>query len=91
MISFSMTDEQRMLQETAHKFAEQEIRPKAEHHDRTGELPREILLPRQLRSGGELARDDQLLDLGDRLIGQRCCHALFPAGAVVGLSTFAKR
>ncbi|NQU08402.1 MAG: acyl-CoA dehydrogenase family protein [Candidatus Abyssubacteria bacterium] len=43
MISFSLTDEQRMLQETAHKFSEQEIRPKAEHHDRTGEFPREIL------------------------------------------------
>jgi acyl-CoA dehydrogenase len=43
MISFSLTDEQRMLQETARKFAEQEIRPKAEHHDRTGEFPREIL------------------------------------------------
>ena len=43
MISFSFTDEQKMLQETAHKFAEQEIRPKAEHHDRTGEFPREIL------------------------------------------------
>jgi acyl-CoA dehydrogenase len=43
MISFALTDEQRMLQETAHKFAEQEIRPKAEHHDRTGEFPREIL------------------------------------------------
>ncbi len=43
MISFAMTDEQKMLQETAHKFAEQEIRPKAEHHDRTGEFPREIL------------------------------------------------
>ena len=43
MISFSLTDEQRMLQETAHKFAEQEIRPKAEHHDRTGEFPSEIL------------------------------------------------
>ncbi len=43
MISFSLTDEQKMLQETAHKFAEQEIRPKAEHHDRTGEFPREIL------------------------------------------------
>jgi acyl-CoA dehydrogenase len=43
MISFELTEEQRMLQETAHKFAEQEIRPKAEHHDRTGEFPREIL------------------------------------------------
>jgi acyl-CoA dehydrogenase len=43
MISFSLSDEQKMLQETAHKFAEQEIRPKAEHHDRTGEFPYEIL------------------------------------------------
>ncbi len=43
MMNFSFTDEQRMLQETAHKFAEQEIRPKAEHHDRTGEFPRDIL------------------------------------------------
>jgi acyl-CoA dehydrogenase len=43
MISFSLTDEQKMLQETARKFAEQEIRPKAEYHDRTGEFPYEIL------------------------------------------------
>ncbi|MBI5118334.1 acyl-CoA dehydrogenase family protein [Candidatus Poribacteria bacterium] len=43
MLSFSLTDEQKMLQETAHKFAEQEIRPKAAYHDKTGEFPREIL------------------------------------------------
>ena len=43
MISFSLTDEQRMLQETAHKFAEQEVRPKAAHYDRVSELPRDIL------------------------------------------------
>ncbi len=43
MISFSFTDEQKMLQETAHKFAKEEIRPKAEYHDRTGEFPYEIL------------------------------------------------
>ncbi len=43
MISFSMTDEQKMLQETAHKFAEQEIRPKAEELDKMGEFPRDIL------------------------------------------------
>jgi len=43
MIGFSMTDEQKMLQETAHKFAEQEIRPKAEELDKMGEFPRDIL------------------------------------------------
>jgi len=43
MISFSLTDEQKMLQETSHKFAEKEIRPHAERLDREGEFPREIL------------------------------------------------
>ena len=43
MISFELSDEQRMLQETAHKFAEQEIRPKAEHYDREVEFPRDLL------------------------------------------------
>ena len=43
MMDFELSDEQKMLQDTARKFAEQEIRPVAEHHDRTGEFPREVL------------------------------------------------
>jgi acyl-CoA dehydrogenase len=43
MMDFELSDEQQMLQDTARKFAEQEIRPVAEHHDRTGEFPREVL------------------------------------------------
>ena len=42
MIDFSLTDEQKQLQDLARKFAKEEIIPKAEHHDRTGEFPREI-------------------------------------------------
>ena len=42
MINFSLSDDQRQLQEMAQKFAREEIMPRAEHHDRTGEYPRAI-------------------------------------------------
>lgn len=43
MIDFSLTDEQRALQETARKFARDVIRPVAARHDETGEFPREVI------------------------------------------------
>lgn len=43
MIDFSLTDDQKQLQELARKFAKEEIIPKAHHHDHTGEFPREIV------------------------------------------------
>lgn len=43
MISFELTDEQKQLQDTAHKFAENEIRPKAAEYDRDGTFPQDIL------------------------------------------------
>src|SRR5688572_1983966 len=42
-ISFALTDEQKQLQELAHDFAKNEIRPAAPHHDQTGEYPYEVL------------------------------------------------
>jgi acyl-CoA dehydrogenase len=42
MIDFSLTEEQRQLQELAHEFAKNEMRPVAAHHDRTGEFPLEV-------------------------------------------------
>jgi len=42
MIDFSLSDEQKQLQELARKFAKEEIIPKAAHHDESGEYPREI-------------------------------------------------
>ena len=42
MIDFSLTDEQIQLQDLARKFAKEEIIPKAAHHDKTGEYPKEI-------------------------------------------------
>ena len=42
MIDFSLTDEQKQLQEMARKFTKEEIIPKAAHHDQTGEYPLEI-------------------------------------------------
>ncbi|MDQ4076859.1 MAG: acyl-CoA dehydrogenase family protein [Chloroflexota bacterium] len=38
-LSFTLTEEQRMLQEMAHDFAVKEIIPVAEHYDRTSEFP----------------------------------------------------
>jgi len=42
MLNFSLSDDQKQLQELARKFAKEEIIPKAAHHDETGEYPREI-------------------------------------------------
>lgn len=42
MIGFELTQEQLALQETAHKFAANEIRPKAVEYDREGKFPEEI-------------------------------------------------
>ncbi len=42
-IGFSLTDEQKQLQETARKFAAEVIRPVAPHHDRTEEFPEKVL------------------------------------------------
>ena len=39
MIDFSMTDEQKALQEMAHEFAEKEMRPVAAQYDRGEEFP----------------------------------------------------
>ncbi len=43
MIDFSLTEEQKQLQELAREFAQGEIAPHAAHHDETGEFPWEIL------------------------------------------------
>lgn len=43
MISFELSEEQRQLVDTAHKFAENEIRPAAAKFDASGEFPYEIL------------------------------------------------
>nr|WP_208652403.1 acyl-CoA dehydrogenase family protein [Leptospira kemamanensis] len=42
-MDFSITDEQKALRELARDFAKNEMIPKAEHHDHTGEYPKEIL------------------------------------------------
>nr|WP_174705667.1 acyl-CoA dehydrogenase family protein [Leptospira kobayashii] len=42
-MDFSLTDEQKALRDLARDFAKNEIAPKAEHHDHTGEFPKEIL------------------------------------------------
>ena len=43
MIDFTLSDEQKQLQELARDFSQKEIAPKAAHHDQTGEYPKEIL------------------------------------------------
>ena len=39
MLDFQFNDEQRMLRDLAHQFAEKEINPVAEHYDTSGEYP----------------------------------------------------
>ena len=43
MVDFTLTDEQRSMQEMAHEFAEKEIRPVAWEYDREGTWPQEII------------------------------------------------
>jgi acyl-CoA dehydrogenase len=43
MIDFEPTPEQQALQQTAREFARHEMRPRAPHHDQTGEYPRDIV------------------------------------------------
>lgn len=43
MIDFSLTEEQKALQQMAREFAEKEMRPNAAKYDRIDEFPREIL------------------------------------------------
>jgi len=43
MIGFGLSEEQQQLQELARQFAEGEMRPVAEHHDRTMEFPWEVI------------------------------------------------
>ena len=43
MLSFQFNDEQRMLRDLAHQFAEKEIVPVAEHYDTSGEYPWPVL------------------------------------------------
>ncbi len=43
MVSFSLSEEQRQLQQLARDFSKNEIAPKARHHDETAEYPWEIL------------------------------------------------
>jgi acyl-CoA dehydrogenase len=43
MIGFGLSEEQEQLRDLAHTFAEREIRPVSEHHDRSMEYPWEII------------------------------------------------
>ena len=43
MVDFTLTDEQKHIQETAHDFAEKEIRPVTAEYDRDATWPKEIL------------------------------------------------
>jgi len=43
MVDFRLSEEQEMLQELAHEFAAETVRPKAEHWDATSEFPMEAI------------------------------------------------
>src|SRR2546425_12550720 len=43
MVEFDLTDEQRLLQKTAHEFAEREMRPVALEYDKKGTGPWDII------------------------------------------------
>ena len=42
-MDFDLTEQQKMLQDTARRFAREEMAPVAAHYDQTGEFPRELI------------------------------------------------
>jgi acyl-CoA dehydrogenase len=42
MVSFQLSDEQQEIKMLARDFAKREVAPKSQHHDETGEFPREV-------------------------------------------------
>lgn len=42
-MEFALSSEQKELRDLTRKFAKEEMRPRAEHHDHTGEYPMEVL------------------------------------------------
>ncbi len=42
-MNFDPTEEQRLIRDTVHRFAEQEIVPAAAENDRTGQFPRDLV------------------------------------------------
>src|SRR3972149_7053640 len=43
MVDFELTDEQKLIQKTAHEFAEKEMRPVALEYDKKGVMPWEVI------------------------------------------------
>src|SRR3990167_4942442 len=43
MADFSLSEEERMIQQLAHEFAVKEIRPRAAYYDEREEFPREVV------------------------------------------------
>ncbi len=43
MVDFTLSEEQEMLRDLAHEFAETELRPNAEHWDNAREYPKDAL------------------------------------------------
>src|SRR2546421_5774938 len=43
MVDFDLTDEQRLMQKTAHEFAEREMRPVSLEYDKKGVVPWDVI------------------------------------------------
>ncbi|PJZ77695.1 acyl-CoA dehydrogenase family protein [Leptospira neocaledonica] len=72
-MDFALSDDQKALRGLARDFAKNEIRPKAEHHDKTGEYPLQILkkaweiglmnihIPEKYNGAGMTELDDSII------------------------------
>ncbi len=67
MLSFELSDEERLVQQVAHDFAKKEIRPVAHHFDETEETPYDII-KKAAAVGFGVTRDGGLLDGGSSLV-----------------------
>ena len=63
MVSFELSDEERLVQQVAHDFAKKEIRPVASHYDEREEVPYDII-KKAAAVGFGVSRQGSILDGG---------------------------
>jgi alkylation response protein AidB-like acyl-CoA dehydrogenase len=91
MADFNLTEEERMVQQLAHEFAEKEIRPHATYYDEHEELPREIIAKASALglTTGIFGGDDTSSELSSVIIAEELSWGCAGIALAIGASGLA--
>ncbi len=91
MADFNLTEEERMVQQLAHEFAEKEIRPQATYYDEHEELPREIIAKASALglTTGIFGGDDGASELSSVIIAEELSWGCAGIALAIGASGLA--